>query len=102
MGEINKALENYVKFYYEKLDKHEEILTENLNKICYALDLQEFEDDLKFAINQLPPIDLRNKEIQKATVPKWLNRGYAQDLKDEILELTDKYEPQILKELNEI
>ena len=30
---------NYVKFYYENQDEMEQILDENLNKICYALDL---------------------------------------------------------------
>ena len=98
--EINKALENYVKFYYEKLDEHEEILTENLHKICYALDLQDYEDELKYQINDLPPTDLRNKEIDSAKLPKWLNREYASSLYKEIRDLTDKYEPQIRKELN--
>ena len=47
-----RPLENYVKFYYEKLDEIEQILTENLQKICYALDLMEYFEDLKIEIEK--------------------------------------------------
>ena len=100
--EYNTALKNYVKFYYEKLNDHEETLTENLDKICYAFDLQDFEDELKEQIKEKPPADLRNKEIDCAKVPKWLDREIANDLFTEIKSLRKDYKPEILEQLNQI
>ena len=97
-----RPLENYVKFYYEKLDEIEQILTENLQKICYALDLMEYFEDLKIEIEKQTPANLKNKEIDRARVPKWLNYVQAMNLKKEINDSCDQFESEIRKELEDI
>ena len=63
-------LNNYVKFYYENLNEMEEILDENLNKICYALDLKY--EELRCEIDEINNVDLKQKEIERAKPPTWL------------------------------
>ena len=63
-------LNNYVKFYYENLNEMEEILDENLNKICYALDLKY--EELRSEIDEINNVDLKAKEIERAKPPTWL------------------------------
>ena len=66
-------LNNYVKFYYENLNEMEEILDENLNKICYALDLKY--EELRSEIDEINNVDLKQKEIERAKPPKWLQNN---------------------------
>ena len=75
---MNRALINYVKYFYDNNDDVEEILTENLKMICFALGLKE--DEIKRQINKIPAKDLRSRELAITKKPDGINSTLARKM----------------------
>ena len=95
----NQALDNYAIFYYKWEQKISKIQTENLTKLCFALNLLPHQDKILDDLNRLKPKILRDKEIKLAKPPKRLTKKVANQLTKEIQDFTRIFEPKVLQEL---